>query len=264
MKVDKQKIEDYYDQHINGKIRGYVYGNLRVTKAFSSLIENIKRPTNILEIGCGIGDICQKMSEYWENSQVMGLDISKRSIEIAKKLFSSEKISFVEGILDAEKLGKQFDLIVLMDVYEHIAETDRKAFQDNLKKLLCPNGTIFLSFPTPRHQDFLRATNIKGLQPIDEDINLETIMKLSDSLERQVLLYKEISVWHNGDYGHAVLGSYSQWEKTKNNSDSINLKKSLIKRLRKRILKENEEELEIRKKINLIENKLQVGFKSIV
>ncbi len=109
-----ENIKSYYDEHIIGKIRGFVQENPRVEKAWETILKYAPvNVTRILEIGCGIGDICWRMSQAWPQAQVTGLDISPKSIETARKLFGSNQIAFVEGILSKDTLSGNFDLIVL-------------------------------------------------------------------------------------------------------------------------------------------------------
>ena len=75
-------VATFYDANISGKLEGFVEGNPRVERAWET-IDNwaSANPHRILEIGCGIGDICWRMSRRWTASQVEGLDISRKSKE---------------------------------------------------------------------------------------------------------------------------------------------------------------------------------------
>jgi SAM-dependent methyltransferase len=145
------------------------------------------------------------MSNHWLDAQVVGLDISPKSIETAQKLFGSDRVSFREGILTKDTLSGSFDLIVLMDVYEHIALTDRPVLHEALQHLLSDAGRIVLSFPTPRHLAYLRKYDPDNIQPVDEDIDVHVIAKLATDTATEVLFYKEVDIWHPRDYAHAVL-----------------------------------------------------------
>ncbi len=200
-------IQTYYDSHIAGKIKGFVEGNKRVERAWKTIEQwTPNNPQRILEVGCGIGDICWRMTRKWPNSVVVGLDVSPKSIEVAKKLFTCPQLHFVEGQLSKNTLSSQFDLIILMDVYEHIAVEDRAKLHEALKEVCSDCGRIILSFPTPRKQLNLRQYYPAQIQPIDEDINFSTIVNLASDIQTEVFLYQEVDVWHEGDYAHAVLG----------------------------------------------------------
>jgi SAM-dependent methyltransferase len=208
MTTSLQEVRSYYDEHVIGKIRGFIEVNPRVERAWLTIEQWApNNPQRILEVGCGIGDISWRMSHRWLESEVVGLDVSRKSLEIAQKLFTSPRLSFLEGPLTKGRIIGKFDLIVLMDVYEHIAVADRSVLHEALRELRSDEGRIVLSFPTPHHQAWLRKHKPDGIQPVDEDIHGATILKLASDTETEVLLYQEVNVWHEGDYAHAVLGT---------------------------------------------------------
>ncbi|MBD1805025.1 class I SAM-dependent methyltransferase [Microcoleus sp. FACHB-SPT15] len=206
------EVKTYYDKHVTGKLRGFVEGNQRVERAWLTIEQWApKTPQRILEVGCGIGDICWRMAYRWSAAEVVGLDVSSRSLEIARKLFGSSRLSFVEGPLVKGLLVGKFDLIVLMDVYEHIALEDRPALHEALRELRSDEGAIILAFPTPRHLAWLRQNMPEEIQPVDEDVNIAAIQALAEDISTEVLSYQEVDVWHEGDYAHSVLGNRQGW-----------------------------------------------------
>jgi len=227
-----QEIKAYYDEHVTGKLTGFVEGNERVERAWLTVAQWAPaNPRRILEIGCGIGDICWRMTRQWPGAEVTGMDISPKSLEIAHKLFTSPRLSFCEGTLTKEKIAGQFDLVVLIDVYEHIAAGERPELHRALKEIQSEAGRVVLSFPTPRHLAWLKAHQPDQIQPVDEDISLSTISKLAEATRNEVLLYQELGVWHQGDYAHAVLGRREGWDAV-GNSPGRSLKRRILHRIR--------------------------------
>lgn len=214
MNFKSQEIKIYYDQEVNGKLNGFIEVNQRVEKAWETLIEwSPKWPTRILEIGCGIGNISWRLSRHWPRSYVYGIDISPKSIYIAERLFEAKNLTFLEHDVSENSFpDEEFDLIVLIDVYEHIAKDSRPDFHYKLKKAITPNSRLFLSCPTPRKQYNLRQFHPDSIQPVDENIDLPTIQTLAKDLGLEILMYKEVNVWNIGDYLHAVLGLHSEWK----------------------------------------------------
>ena len=211
--MSSETIQSYYDAHVSGKLRGFVEGNARVEWAWSTIAQHAGNlPARILEIGCGIGDLSWRFSRMWPQSHVVGVDVSRRSLKIARKLFNDPRITFREGPLVRGHLDGSFDLIVLVDVYEHIAAGDRRELHSAIADLLAENGRLILAFPTPRHLAWLRANTPDEIQPIDEDITFDVIAQLARDTRADVLVYKEIGVWHDGDYAHAVLGRWTGWD----------------------------------------------------
>lgn len=92
-------IKEYYDGQATNKLRNFGEGNRRVDRAWKTLISwGPKDPKRILEIGCDIGTVCWRLGKLWPEAEVVGLDISDQSLEIAEKLFGAPKISFCRGL----------------------------------------------------------------------------------------------------------------------------------------------------------------------
>ena len=95
---DLQEIKEYYDNHVFKKLQGFIYGNERVERAWEEMNSWIfKTPLNILEIGCGIGDMSWRISQKYPNASVLGFDISENSIKIANKLFAEKNLHFIQA-----------------------------------------------------------------------------------------------------------------------------------------------------------------------
>lgn len=209
-------IKRYYDEKSEAKLNGFVKGNARVDLAWNS-IKNIPiNPKSILEIGCGIGEMSWKMSLFWPNAHVLGWDISTKSVDIAKKLFRNSNLEYIytdkiENLIPLN--GRKYDLIVLVDVYEHIPPVQKLIFNNFIKNHLSDNGYLFFSCPTPRHLDWLKLHDPKEIQPVDESIYIHNLTELAENIGRSLFYYKEISVWHHGDYFHCLFSKYSSWEK---------------------------------------------------
>ncbi|MDD9937595.1 MAG: class I SAM-dependent methyltransferase [Myxococcales bacterium] len=203
----RESVRRYYDSVTTRKLRDFVDGNARVERAWETIRSRAPlEPQRTLEIGCGVGQLSWQMRRHWPHSEVTALDISPRSIELARSLFGPERIEFVTGRLEEVDLAPTFDLITMVDVYEHIAQPDRAPLHAALGRLMSPTSRLVLTFPTPRFLRWLREHDPANIQPIDEAIEIQTIEALARDTRTSILLYAEQSVWHNGDYAHAVLG----------------------------------------------------------
>lgn len=92
----------------------------------SNILKIIKRnkveSNRIVEIGCGAGFILDELSKSKLLSKTVfsGYDISPQAIEIAKKI-PSDKIKFYcDDITLAQYKNTYFDLLLMIDVFEHI------------------------------------------------------------------------------------------------------------------------------------------------
>lgn len=211
--LDRESIVSYYDEHVKSKLNDYIKINPRIEYGWGT----IKRfaphqPLRILEVGCGMGNVCSRMRKHWPNARITGIDISTQSIQIAQKLFGDDKLNFKETILLPDTFDEQFDLIVFMDVYEHIAVNDRPAVHAALLKLLKNKGRIILTVPTPHNLKWSMVNKPETMQPVDEFISFETISKLSADTDTEVILYQVKNIWNTGDYAHIVLEKNDDFE----------------------------------------------------
>jgi len=85
--------------------------------------KNGVQPNSIAEIGCGSGSILDELSKRPDLQHVCfeGYDISPQAIEIAKKL-ENERIEFFQEDILSENNEKHFDILMVIDVFEHVPD----------------------------------------------------------------------------------------------------------------------------------------------
>ena len=204
---ERATVERYYDDRVAEKLRDFTERLPRIEAAVATIAQWAPAaPRRVLEIGCGIGATTWRMARAWPGAEVIGVDLSPTSIEVATTCFRRANLSYRAGRLGDCGLDGAFDLILMMDVYEHIAPPERPALHALLRQLLSAESRLLLMVPTPAHQDYLRACLPQGLQPVDEDVTPADIVRLADAVDARLLCYREVGVWRYGDYFHAALG----------------------------------------------------------
>ncbi|GAC1307744.1 MAG: hypothetical protein NVSMB24_20150 [Mucilaginibacter sp.] len=211
--LNRETVVSYYDEHVKNKLNDYIIVNPRIEFGW----ETIKRfaplkPLRILEVGCGMGSICSRMHKHWPGAVITGIDISTLSIQIAQKLFADDNLNFKESILTPDTFEEQFDLIIFMDVYEHIAVSDRPDVHAAIAKILRNKGKVILTVPTPHNLKWSLVNKPETMQPVDEHISFEVVGKLSADTGTEVILYERKNVWNVGDYAHIVLEKNDDFE----------------------------------------------------
>jgi SAM-dependent methyltransferase len=202
-------VQAYYDERVEGKIRDFTHANPRIEAAIQLIAEWAPpNPKRILEIGCGIGATSWRMARAWPKAEIVGADLSPTSIEVAKTCFQRPNLSYRAGLIKEGVLSGKFDLVLLMDTYEHIALSDRATLHTAIKSLLSEEARLVLTFPTPALQNYGRTTEPSGFQPVDEDVTSGDVIVLAKETSTQILYYREIGIWRYGDYAHLVLGRY--------------------------------------------------------
>lgn len=112
-------------------------------------ITAVDRDTEILEIGCGEGGNLKPFLD--RECKVTGVDILESKIKHARQFFSDHKYKQRLNLIASDiyspppELNKEFDLIIMRDVLEHIH--DHEKFLHYVKKFLKPGGYFFLGFP---------------------------------------------------------------------------------------------------------------------
>lgn len=204
---DKAAVEQYYDARVAEKLSDFTHPLPRIEAAIETLAEWAPAaPRRVLEIGCGVGATSWRMARAWPQAEVIGTDISPGSIAVAQACFRRPNLRYQKFSTSDGSLTGQFDLIVMMDVYEHVPPAERAALHDAVRALLSDESRFVLMIPTIEHQEFLRQHQPDGLQPVDEDIGLPEVLALAAATDTSLLYYRRVGVWHYADYFHLVLG----------------------------------------------------------
>ena len=108
-------------------------------KISSKPFKNIK----ILDIGCGGGVLSEPMCRL--GASVVGIDASKKNIEVAKFHAQKGKLKIDYKVASPEKLKTKvkFDVILNMEIVEHVE--DINFFIKESSKLLKKNGVMFIA-----------------------------------------------------------------------------------------------------------------------
>ena len=138
--TSEEKLLFEVQEHLESRV---IVDRMRVIPWLSKnlKLENL----HILEIGCGTGSSSITLAE--QGAKVVGIDIHKESLEIAK--YRSEvynlDIEFIESSsVDIDKLDKNFDAIILYATLEHLTFEERLITLKNCKKILDDQGYIII------------------------------------------------------------------------------------------------------------------------
>ena len=155
--INKQEInkfskiaEEWWNP--DGKFKPlHKFNPIRIKYIKDSIIENFKiniknlplKNIDILDIGCGGGLLSEPMSRLGAN--VTGIDASEKNIKIAKShlIKSKLKINYICGSPENLKIKKKFDVILNMEIVEHVNDLNFFIKQSSL--LLKKNGLMFIA-----------------------------------------------------------------------------------------------------------------------
>jgi 2-polyprenyl-3-methyl-5-hydroxy-6-metoxy-1,4-benzoquinol methylase len=200
--------EKFYDSFSLKLLTDFAYGNLRVINAIKYVLNNIYDSNKtVLDIGCGIGWTSYEIAKNFPEAKVDALDLSKSSIEIAKKLFNLSNLRYY--YLDVtskgfQNLNRKYDIIVLVDVFEHILDSERETFLQSLANYLTEEGEVILTYPSPEQQQWLCKNSPLTMQPIDEIIDFNIILDTGRVLRSNIKKFEYKDIWYTNDYIYCV------------------------------------------------------------
>lgn len=110
---------------------------------FCSYIEKVN--AQVLEIGCGPGMICKYLLRQRPDLKILGTDFAPNMIALAKKHNPEAEFK----VLDARQiksLDRKFDAIISGFCLPYLNPEEVQALIADLKDMLEPKGTLYLSF----------------------------------------------------------------------------------------------------------------------
>lgn len=128
--------------------------------------ENIE---NLLDLGCGEGELTVKVAKTVECKNIFGVDIDRLALQKAERKgirtfiadLNSDTLPFPEGT---------FDLVLMTEVIEHLYDVDHALME--VRRVLKHNGYLLLS--TPNLAGWLnRFVLLFGYQPYLTNVSLK-------------------------------------------------------------------------------------------
>ena len=120
-------------------------------------------PCQILDAGCGAGDHTLYLARRFPSARVVGVDVDATRIadntDVARRLGLRNLAFRVENLTMLED-REEYDLIVSIDVLEHIPEQVRVIHR--LRRALRPGGFGFFHLPTLREQPVPFSRHLKS------------------------------------------------------------------------------------------------------
>ncbi len=142
---------DYHKSYVKTSVQRELISknNFTYTNFFRYMLPFINKINHkrILDVGSGAGTLSLLLAS--EGYKVVGIDISADAIEksrqSAEHLNLQSKVNFLNYDLFDFSPNKKFDLILCLEVIEHVFDEAR--FLKKIKKLLIHNGLVIISTP---------------------------------------------------------------------------------------------------------------------
>lgn len=112
----------------------------------------LERGKDVLDIGSGTGRLLYLLK--WRGWNVLGIEPTTHYAEFANRVL---KVPTINGFIEDVKLEKKFDLVIMLDVLEHIADPIK--ILKKVKSLMKKDGRLYIVVPY-LHVDMLAAPHL--------------------------------------------------------------------------------------------------------
>jgi len=142
-----------------------------VLKFFKTI--QFEKPFTFLDVGCGNGWVVREISKMANCKKAIGIDISKKMIEVAQSKKASSKEVFFQSKIETWRYKGKFDYIFSMESL-YYADSMEKALE-KIYRLLKPNGKFFCG--TDYYKENKSTTNWQKLMKVKMDLRSSTEWK---------------------------------------------------------------------------------------
>lgn len=138
----KEQSKITFDHHAKKYDQTIVYKNPRNNYHKILQMLDTLEFANVLDVGCGTGEMLRLISEKYNSVEAYGIDLSDEMIKIAKAKLSPDINLFVG---DSEHLpfsDETFEVLLCMESFHHYPNPDNVLKE--FKRVLKPNGVLFI------------------------------------------------------------------------------------------------------------------------
>ena len=173
----RQQIQDddyafpyhYVPQFSPGYTQTYSWSwGLYYVSAMEYVIERVcaLAPASVADIGTGDGRLVRELALALPDARIAGVDYSARAIQLASALNPGLDFRCIDII--EQPIGERFDLLTLIEVFEHIPPPLTARFVAALRPLLQDDGKLIVTVPhsnarvSKKHFQHFTAATLKS------------------------------------------------------------------------------------------------------
>ena len=165
-------------------------------------------PSSVLEVGCGDGCFIGALGDRIANR--VGADFSERAIGFARAFYPDVK--FYAG--DIGNISQAFDVVVAIEVLEHIPDNEVQVFLETLFARTLPGGHLLISVPSTvvpvnkkHYRHYSSDLLLKQVQAAQKDVEIVSLEHLC-RVPLWMRLYDKLTI---NRYWTMEIKSISSW-----------------------------------------------------
>lgn len=193
---------------------------------------------SLCDVGTGDGRLVKELTKKFPHKKIVGIDYSEKAINLAKALNPTLHFECVNILENSYK--QKYDILTLIEVFEHIPIDLCENFVKSLSNILEENGKLIITVP-----HINKKKNEKHFQHFDEqkikkyfskDFMIEEIIYFEDMRRSmlkkviQLVIYNRMFILNNS---HLLNYFYSVYKKKYFFSDKENCGRIFVKMSKK-------------------------------
>ncbi|SAK89894.1 methyltransferase [Caballeronia hypogeia] len=165
--MDKAEFDSFADEYLSLHARNIsasgegpaYFAEYKIRDIAEEMTLRNQMPERMLDFGAGVGTSVPWVREYLPDAQLTCVDVSERSLEVAKDRFAdmARFVHFDGRTLPFEQ--GDFDLAYAMCVFHHIDHAEHVDLLRELRRVLGPRGTLVIFEHNPYNPLTVRAVN---------------------------------------------------------------------------------------------------------
>lgn len=184
-------------------------------------IANLCINKKVLDVACGTGYGSFIISNNAKS--VVGFDIDKNSISLAKEKFKKENLTYMDG--NATRMGfdkNSFDVVVSCETIEHLTMQEGNNFLLEIKRVLKKNGLLFMTTPNKSKTDLFSEKNPYHINEFYAEDFINYLKQYFRYVELYFLDLNMVTLmWKNDNTEKAMNNiKLKNWETTKKGIDN--------------------------------------------
>ncbi|MDE4078866.1 class I SAM-dependent methyltransferase [Methanosphaera sp. Vir-13MRS] len=173
---------DEYDNLITKTLVNYD----EMTDALINAIPDQKSP-RVLDLGCGTGNITEKVLKRFPDAKITCLDVSDKMIDIAKeKLSDYDNIEYVNGDFTIVDIIDKYDAIISSLALHHIpSDEEKKEMYQHIYDALNVGGVFYNADVIKPNSEYNQILNEKMNDKYMEEHGVSNEQKTSHKQDRE-------------------------------------------------------------------------------
>jgi cyclopropane fatty-acyl-phospholipid synthase-like methyltransferase len=142
--MDKQlQTITIYNQYVNEYVNKFMHFDL-YNDTFDALLKLLPPNSNLLELGCGPGNVIKYFSGKRFDLTILGIDLAPEMLKRAKEINPETEFRLMD-IRNIHEINRTYEAVVGAFCLPYLSFADLDSFFLNLKNLTQHNGLVYLS-----------------------------------------------------------------------------------------------------------------------